>query len=142
MDAITPISGRALADAAAVNETVLRTWRRDHGLPADGRKRTSYAQLLDFCLAHQDQLPAARRIVDRDRRRAACPPQPAPQAGARRDDSARWAARAARNAATEHLDALIEATRSHLQVLEHMRTAYREVDSVLVELTAPQHLND
>lgn len=144
-----PLSGRALATQAQVSEATIRNWRTKHGLARDARNKTTISQLLEFC-DNNTQLPATDRVRGRlsagPPARAALPirAHAGDGRGALEDDPEilRGVARAARNAAQDHLEALVTSTRAHLAVLELLQASYTEIDAVLIDITTPSIPNN
>lgn len=144
-----PLSGHELARRAGVSEPTVRYWRRKHGLVSDDRGRTTPRSLAEFAREHRSHLPKTdavlRRLSSASPASEEEPPEKnqhdAPQVEIDMEQL-RSVARAARNAARDHLDALVLTARSHLAVLELLQRSYTEVDDVLVAFTAPATPND
>jgi hypothetical protein len=160
MDLDEPLSGHQLAQRAGLPEPTLRYWRTKHGLPTDHRGRATLRNLLTFAREHQHHLPKSDGLLRRfaavttsaaevqpdTRTTPEEPRRTAPDEAINREAINREAAdvehlqsvaRAARNAARDHLEALITATRANLTVLELLQSSYTELDDVLVTFTAP-----
>lgn len=143
------LSGHELARRAAVSEPTIRTWRTKRGLPHTNHLG-SYNDLLSWCA--EQTFPGCRKILAREAEagdrtpRPGAPPGRGASLGVDLDaadlETLRHVARAARNSARDHLDALVAAAEAHAEILRHLRDAYAEVDDVLVTVTAPTHPHD
>lgn len=129
------MSRRAVAGRLGISEGTIGNWRAQ-GLEADAAGLYTIDAVLGFCEKHPE-LSAARRALLHNSAQSV-----GDTATPRHAEATRMVARAARRAAVDHLNALVVAARAHLEILEQLQLAYKEIDDALVELTAPATLND